>query len=136
MTVGWSRDDLEAPQPVNDTPGNMLHPTQLHYGQQLHHSPTTPGSGTQVSQFSDSPPPWQPAKESAAVQANALPNASNPAELPGGATKPTGTIFGLRKTTLFLIISNVLFAIALIVVGVVLSRDSNNNSAAALACSG
>lgn len=142
--------DLEGLQHVDATPGHMLHPTAHFYGQELHRDRDSipPGAGnlSAVTQHypvsQDGPTYPSPTKEDKT-------KFSSPEPVPGDADfnlnnlatdrKPASEprILGLRRTTFFLTVSNILLAIGLVVLGVVQSRvlkDGGGASTAQTAC--
>ncbi|EAQ82954.1 hypothetical protein CHGG_10772 [Chaetomium globosum CBS 148.51] len=131
--IGWSREDYEAAQVVNLSDG--LHPVHpqpsQHYYQHYAPEPVGPGDeswryqGWQNNQNSPTPP--------------SLGKVASPSSIapPQGPTHEIGTsgtqprILGLRRTTFFLTASNILLAIALVVLGVVQSQVLRNETGTA-----
>lgn len=124
--IGWSRQDLEAPQAVDTSPGAMLHPVHLansHWSRQHQPMPaSSPGVDHEGGQGKeDCQPTTTPAYPKSLDPATTLPVQMKPAPHSGGPR-----ILGLRRTTFFLTASNLLLAIGLIVLGVVQSRVLHN----------
>jgi hypothetical protein len=130
-TVGWNREDFEALQAIDNSPGSMLHPASppdnhQHYSQQQH------GQQHYNEQYNEQynyqyHHPQQPAKGTTPVTLVA--EARHEARIPGSEPR----ILGLRRTTFFLTVSNILLAIGLIVLGVVQNHALKNNSGASTA---
>jgi hypothetical protein len=123
--IGWSREDLEAAQVVDFTTGSMLHPVHVQNNQQYnhHHAPELVNtSGERFKDGQDSPISSPPAK--LATPAVAPPGASQESRTPGAEPR----ILGMRRTTFFLTVSNILLAIGLVVLGVVQSRVLQSNA--------
>ncbi|KAH6846959.1 hypothetical protein B0I37DRAFT_134650 [Chaetomium sp. MPI-CAGE-AT-0009] len=120
--VGWCREDYEAAQAVNFSDG--LHPVNLqnnqHYYQ--HDAPeTTYRSDERYQAWQNSPAP--PSISKGAPQASPVASSLEPKQETATVTPGTAPrILGLRRTTFFLTVSNILLAIALIVLGVVQSQ--------------
>ena len=116
--IGWSREDLEAPQVIDSSPGGMLHPVHLQSHQ--HHQTSSQPTGQERSQeWQDSPTPPPPAK-------SPIPVSLSQARAPGWQPK----ILGLRRATFFLTVSNILLAIGLVVLGVVQNNVLKNGGVA------
>jgi hypothetical protein len=120
--IGWSRDDLEGPQAVDVSPGGMLHPVN----RQSHHQ-DDPQQTPQVSDMGDD----------RAQDGREAPIPSSPGKIPSSVTVPVeahdesgrpGRILGMRRTTFLLTTSNLLLAIALVVLGVVQSQVLKSGS--------
>ncbi|KAK3902162.1 hypothetical protein C8A05DRAFT_15736 [Staphylotrichum tortipilum] len=129
--IGWTREDLEAPQALDTSPGAMLHPVHSADGQWSHHqhrpmpafSPSIgDGSGQDKSDY-------YPAAASAHPKAMGLAT-TVPVQVKLAAIVRGARILGLRKTTFFLTASNLLLMIGLIVLGVVQSRVLKNTQVA------
>ncbi|KAK4120951.1 hypothetical protein N657DRAFT_623915 [Parathielavia appendiculata] len=128
--IGWSREDLERLQPVDVSPWNALHPVQSQPNQQsnpqqtpqqLHTLDDTSGNWQELP-IPYSPPEKIPSPPKAPVEG---------VEQQHGETRGSGKILGLRRTTFFLTVSNILLAIALIVLGVVQSQVLRSSSGTA-----
>ncbi len=112
---GWSREDLEAPQALDSSPGSMLHPVPLQYGAQnsyYNHSPM-PNSGEKGYQH------WQ---DSSALPATEPPSAVTIIDEAEREPSSDARIIRLKRATFVLSVSNILLAIGLVVLGVVQSR--------------
>ncbi|KAK4149051.1 hypothetical protein C8A00DRAFT_38367 [Chaetomidium leptoderma] len=125
--IGWSREDLESPQAVEALEfGNMLHPVHLesnpqHHQQQQTAQPSHTGDdGFQG--WQGAPTPAQSAKVSSPGPAPF--EATYEGITPGSPPR----ILGLRRTTFFLTVSNILLAIGLIVLGVVQNQALRTSS--------
>jgi hypothetical protein len=124
--IGWSREDYEAAQAVNFSDGlHPVHPQQSqHYYQHNAPEPTDRGDETwryqswQNSQAQNSPTPPSLAKVASPSPIVAPPEPTH--EIGPSKTEPR--ILGLRRTTFFLTVSNILLAIALVILGVVQSQ--------------
>jgi hypothetical protein len=145
MAAGWNRVDLEGLQPVDPTPGHMLHPAHLHYGQQLHRDPisanTGDGGNQQYHRFNDDASLARPSPKVSTPEPEQVPDDANLNVNHRGKTPVSeARILGLRRTTFFLTVSNILLAIGLVVLGVVQSqlrqsRDISTASTAQSSCS-
>ena len=130
--IGWSREDYEASQVVDFSDGlHPVHPQQSqHYYQ--HHAPEPTDRGYETwrnqtwktSQNSPTPPSLAKVASPSPIVAPPEPTYEV------GPSKTEPRIFGLRRTTFFLTVSNILLAIALVVLGVVQSQVLRNETAA------
>lgn len=119
--IGWSREDLEAPQAVDCSPGLMLHPVHLPSHQHQQALPSNAGE-ERSQEWQDSPTPPPPAKTPSRYP------------VPVEASKAPGwepRILGLRRTTFLLTVSNIVLAIGIVVLGVVQNNVLKNGGVAA-----
>jgi hypothetical protein len=129
-TVGWNREDFEALQVIDHSPGSMLHPASppdnhQHYSQQQHNQQHY--NEQYNYQYHH---PQQPVKITTPV--TLVTEARHEARTPGSEPR----ILGLRRTTFFLTVSNILLAIGLVVLGVVQNHALKNSSDASPALEG
>jgi hypothetical protein len=146
--VGWSREDFEGLQAIDRSPGSMLHPANppdhQQYSQQQHGQQHYSGQHNYQYQHTQQQNPvpvssggegrrqdWLDFSPSAKI--------STPVTLVAEARHGTRTpgseprILGLRRTTFFLTVSNILLAIGLVVLGVVQNDALKNSSGASTA---
>ncbi|KAK4097582.1 hypothetical protein N658DRAFT_500287 [Parathielavia hyrcaniae] len=116
-SVGWSREDLERLQPVDVSPWNGLHPAP---SQSDHQSRPQQQQDDTSRNWQEMPIPYSPPEK-------ILSPFQPPVQpLQHGDAKEPAKILGLRKTTFFLTLSNILLAVGLVVLGVVQSRVSSS----------
>jgi hypothetical protein len=152
--VGWSREDFEGLQAIDNSPGSMLHPANPPGNHQHHHqqySQQQPHgqqhyNGQHDYQYQhaqqQSPVPvssggegrgqdWLDFSPSTKIStpATLVAEARNGTRAPGSEPR----ILGLRRTTFFLTVSNILLAIGLVVLGVVQNHALKNSSGASTA---
>ncbi|GAB1313798.1 hypothetical protein MFIFM68171_04008 [Madurella fahalii] len=128
----WAQRDLEGLQAVDSTPGHMLHPVYFQdqpypqYDPSTQQLPAALNTGEGAQHWGDDPTLASRSKISSPVPANTIRHETSELE---------SRILGLRRTTFVLTVSNIILAIALVVLGVIQSQmlSSNNRSAAAAA---
>lgn len=160
--IGWAREDLEALQAVDRSPGSMLHPAlpvdnhqrqnqqyhhqysqqeyhQQHYNQQHNHQYHHAQQQNAVSASANDGRPQDWPDSAISDQSGKISTpATLVAEAKHGSSRPRTPgseprILGLRKTTFFLTVSNILLAIGLVVLGVVQNHVLKNSNDASTA---
>jgi len=128
MPVPWGQRDLEGLQPVDPTPpGHGLHPVDLppDYDSRYHLHQAHQMPQVQLQQQHNPAFTWSSTSQSWPKMSDrtALDPTTSLASEPNQYTKlpdpKNKKVLGLRKTTLALVISNILLAIGLVILGVV-----------------
>ncbi len=131
--IGWSREDLEAPQALDTSPGAMLHPVHMadgHWPHRQHQHQTVPAFSPNTS-HEGGRDEQEHHPTATFTHSKSMDMATTvPVQEKHGADTKGPRILGLRRTTFFLTASNLLLAVGLIVLGVVQSRVLGNSQSA------